>query len=96
MKRIAAVLVCLAAGTLAALAPAKAQVYGGDDDPYSQNPFASNFTVPDATLSQSQDHPNADQKAEAGTPGSPQPDGSKAEQATASGSNAAAQKPAQP
>ena len=34
---------------LFAAMPAKAQVYGADDDPYSQNPFASNMTVPDTT-----------------------------------------------
>jgi hypothetical protein len=44
MKRLvtAAILALAASWSSAALA----QVYGGEDDPYQQNPFASNIYVP--------------------------------------------------
>lgn len=41
---VTAAILTLALGSTAALA----QVYGGEDDPYQQNPFASNVYVPPA------------------------------------------------
>ena len=75
---------------LLAASPAWAQVYGADDDPYSQNPFASNMTVPDPT-------PAPASPAATSTPQPTQPGAAKPPQNAAQAAPATApQKPAQP
>ena len=75
-----------------------AQVYGGDDDPYSQNPYASNFTVPDPGANQPSNTTGpADASAANAAPANPQqPDSGKAQQTASGSANQPTAKPAQP
>jgi hypothetical protein len=86
---VTAAILTLALGSTAALA----QVYGGEDDPYQQNPFASNVYVP----------PAPDAAAATPAPSAPAPatttpaqNTGKTQQTTASSANPPAKLPAQP
>jgi hypothetical protein len=85
-----AILALAALWTTAALG----QVYGGEDDPYQQSPFASNSYVPPAPP----DAPAATATAAPVTaaPVTPPPESGKAQQAAVSPDGASAKKPAQP
>ena len=87
MKRlVTAAILTLAAGSASA---ALAQVYGGEDDPYQQNPFASNIYVPPTPDAAAPATPAA------ATPATPPPEPNKT-QTAASTDSAPAKKPAQP
>ena len=80
---------------LTALLPmaASAQVYGADDDPYSQNPFASNMSLPDTSQTGGSSGTATPQPAQ--PPAQAQPDTSQTQQQTAASSQGA-KAPAQP
>jgi hypothetical protein len=69
---------------------ASAQVYGADDDPYSQNPFASNMSLPDT----SQTGGSSASQTPAPQPAQPPQDTSQTQQTAASSGGAKA--PPQP
>jgi hypothetical protein len=83
-----AILALAALWTSAALG----QVYGGEDDPYQQSPFASNSYVPPTPP----DLPATTATAAPVTAAPAPPESGKAQQAAASPDGAPAKKPAQP
>jgi hypothetical protein len=89
-----AILALAALWTTAALG----QVYGGEDDPYQQSPFASNSYVPpsppDAPATTATAAPVTAAPVTA-APVTPPPESGKAQQAAASSDGAPAKKPAQ-